>query len=65
MSVLNSGHTRDMTLAAIAHNINMVTAHLDIDLITVHIEGKLNVIANTLSRLFKSKSNVKNSYLSP
>ena len=50
VSVLNSGHTRDMTLAAMAHNINMITAQLDIDLITVHIEGKLNVIADTLSR---------------
>ena len=40
-----------MTLAAMARNINMITAHLDIDLITVHIEGKLNVIADTLSRL--------------
>ena len=51
VSVLTSGHTRDMTLAAMARNINMITAHQDIDLITVHIEGKLNVAADTLSRL--------------
>ena len=51
VSVLNSGHTRDMTLAAMARNSNMITAHLDIDLIKVHIEGKLNVIADTLSTL--------------
>ena len=42
VSVLNSGHTRDMTLAAMARNINRITAQLDID---------LNVIADTLSRL--------------
>ena len=51
VSVLTSGHTRDMTLAAIARNISMITAFRDIDLITVHIEGKLNIIADTLSRL--------------
>ena len=51
VSVLSSGHTRNMTLAAMARNINMITAHLDIDLITAHIEGKLNVVADTLSRL--------------
>ena len=51
VAVLGSGHTRDMTLAAIARNINMITAFRDIELITVHIEGKLNVVADTLSRL--------------
>ena len=51
VSVLSSGHTRDMTLAAIARNINMITAFKDIELLTVHIEGKLNVVADTLSRL--------------
>ena len=51
VSVLGSGHTRDMTLAAIARNINMITAFNDIELITVHIQGKLNIIADTLSRL--------------
>ena len=45
-----------MTLAAMARNINMITAYLDIDLVTIHIEGKLNVIADTLSR---SMLNVK------
>ena len=51
VSVLRSGHTRDMTLAAISRNISMITAYLDIELITVYIEEKLNVIADTLSRL--------------
>ena len=40
-----------MTLAAIACNISMATAELDIDLDTVHIHGKLNIIADVLSRL--------------
>ena len=51
VSVLRSGHTRDMTLAAMARNISMAIAYWDIELVTVHIEGKLNVIADTLSRL--------------
>ena len=45
-----------MTLAAMAWNISMTTAHLDLELITVHFEGKLNVIADTLSRLFINPS---------
>ena len=51
VSVLNSGHTRDMTLAAMARNISMTIAFKDIELITVHIEGKRNVVADALSRL--------------
>ena len=47
VSVLTSGHTRDVTLVAIARNISMITAFKDIELITVHIEGKLNVVADT------------------
>ena len=49
--VFRSGHTRDMTLAAIARNISMAIAYWDIELVTVHIEGKLNVITDTLSKL--------------
>ena len=49
--ILNSGHTRDMTLAAMARNIHMTIAFKDIELITVHIEGKQNVVADALSRL--------------
>ena len=51
VTVLNSGHTRDMTLPAMASNFNMAIAKLDIDLETVHIQGKLNIVADTLSRL--------------
>ena len=37
--VLNSGKTRDLTLAAIARNIFMTAAQFDIFLKTVHIMG--------------------------
>ena len=50
VSVLNSGKTRDMTLAAIARNIFMETAQADISLRTVHIMGRINEIADRLSR---------------
>ena len=50
VSVLQSGATRDLTLAAIARNITMEIAKNDINLHTVHIPGKLNVVADCLSR---------------
>ena len=50
VSVLNSGKTRDLTLAAIARNIFMEAAQADILLKTVHIMGKANDIADSLSR---------------
>ena len=48
--VLNSGKTRDLTLAAIARNIFMTAAHFDLFLKTVHIMGVCNDIADSLSR---------------
>ena len=48
--VLNSGKTRDLTLAAIARNIFMEAAHFDIFLKTIHIMGVHNDIADSLSR---------------
>ena len=50
VQVLNSGKTRDLTLAAIARNIQFHLASRDIDLRVIHIPGKLNVIADLLSR---------------
>ena len=50
VSVLTSGKTRDLTLAAIARNIFMETAQVDMSLKTVHIMGRVNEIANSLSR---------------
>ena len=48
--VLNSGKTRDLTLAAIARNIFMEAAGFDIFLKTIHIMGVTNEIADSLSR---------------
>ena len=48
--VLNTGRTRDLTLAAIAHNIQFEAARDNIDLQVNHIPGKLNVVADLLSR---------------
>ena len=48
--LLNSRKTRDMILAAIARNIFMETAQADICLRTTHIMGKVNEIADSLSR---------------
>ena len=50
VSVLNSGKTRDLTLAAIDRNIFMETAQVDISLKTVPIMGRINEIADSLSR---------------
>ena len=49
VSVLNSGTTQDMTLAAIALNIMMEAAKYDIDLQVIHILGVDNKIADLLS----------------
>ena len=50
VQVLNSGKTRDLTLAAIARNIQFHVATRDIDLRVTHIPGKSNIIADLLSR---------------
>ena len=48
--VLGSGRTRDLTLAAIARNIQLQLATWDINLQVIHIPGKDNQIADLLSR---------------
>ena len=48
--VLNSGKTRDLTLAAIAQNNFTAAAHFDIFLKIVHIMRVHNDIADSLSR---------------
>ena len=50
VSVLNSGKTQDLTLAAMARNINMLLAVEDIELQVIHILGSDNKIADLLSR---------------
>ena len=46
-----SSKTRDLTLAAIHRNILMECARFDIDVHTIHIPGKTNVVADALCRL--------------
>ena len=50
VSVLNSGKYQDQWLAAIARNILFMAAIHDIDLRLLHVLGKNNSIADTLSR---------------
>ena len=50
VAVLNNGKTRDKMLATIARNIFMAAAQWDIDLDICHVAGKLNNIADLLSR---------------
>ena len=50
VQVLTSGKTRDLTLAAIARNIQFQAALMNISLKFTHIPGKNNVLAYLLSR---------------
>ena len=50
VQVINVGRTRDLTLAAIARNIQFQAAVNNINLKVTHIAGKKNVIADLLSR---------------
>ena len=49
--ILNTGKTKDSTLAANTRNIAMLMATNDINVKTVHIPGKHNTVADSLSRL--------------
>ena len=48
--VLNLGKTRDFTLAAIACNAQLQLASHNIEIGVVHISGKINTMADLLSR---------------
>ena len=50
VQILNSGKTRDLTLAAIARNIQFQVAIMNVNLKVSHIPGKVNIIADLLSR---------------
>ena len=50
VDVLNTGRSRDSHFCAIACNILMTCANLDIEAKFVHIPGKKNVVADVLSR---------------
>ena len=62
VSVLNSGRTRDMILAAISRNIAMESDMADINLHVIHILGKQNVIADSLSRYHTADHHRKRVY---
>ena len=47
--VLNSGKTRDLTLVAIARNIQLLATY-NIEIVVTHILGKHNIVADLLSR---------------
>ena len=62
VSVVNTGKTKDIVLAAIARNIAMEVALADINLRLIHILGKNNIVADSLSRYYTSdlhKNNIK------
>ena len=62
VSVINTGKTKDVVLATIARNIAMEVALADINLRLIHILGKNNIIADSLSRYYTSdlhKNNVQ------
>ena len=50
VSVINTGKTKDVVLGAIARNIAMEVALADINLRLIHILGKNNIVADSLSR---------------
>ena len=50
VQVLSKGKTKDPFLGACARNIWLLAAKNDIDLTYVHIQGKLNCVADLLSR---------------
>ena len=55
VTVLSTGETKDLTLAAIARHVWLSMVEYDICLKTVHIRGKDNNIADSLSRWFTSQ----------
>ena len=52
VAILNSGETRDLTLAATDRNIFMDLAKCDISLNVIHILGKNNSIADLVSQWY-------------
>lgn len=50
VDVINSGTTRDPDMLVILRAITLLTLHLDIQLCSLHFPGKLNIVADHLSR---------------
>ena len=60
VTILKSGKTKDELLAKIVRNIHMEAALADIFLYFTHISGELNVIADTLEKLWITRKIRKN-----
>ena len=56
VSVINTGKTRDSILAVLARNIAMEASTADIHINTIHVLGKHNVTADSLSRWHSNES---------
>ena len=56
VTICNKGYTKCNHLGAMIRNIWLVTAIWDIELVVIHIPGKQNCVADTLSRLCKDAS---------
>ena len=57
VSVIGTGKSRDLFLAAVTHNIWLITAMWDIELHIEHIPGKDNTAADILSQWFLPYAN--------
>ena len=57
VAVLNNGKTRDLTLARYARNIFLWLSACNIDMKVVHVAGKLNPVADLLSRWHITNNN--------
>ena len=58
VSVLNTGRTRDRVMAMYARNVFLWLSAFNIDIQVVHIPGKMNPVADLLSRWHKTVNNV-------
>ena len=58
VSVLSTGKTRDSTMAKLARNIFLWLSACNIDIVVVHIPGKMNPVADLLSRWNTTANNI-------
>ena len=63
VQVIRSSKTKDKFLAACIRNIWLISASKDIEVVVEHIEGRHNIIADCLSRLYSNEGANKASSL--
>ena len=56
VQVVSSSKTKDKFLAASIRNIWLISSIFDFDIVIVHIQGKNNVVADCLSRLYSCRN---------